>query len=177
MMACASCGADVPPAATTCPTCGAPTAPPPGEGVPVGPTGSYPPPGAGAPGLGHPSGLPAEARNWALAAHLSAFVGAWLLLAFVGPLAVWAVKREDHPFVAHHAREALNFNLSFLLYGVVLAILTIPIGLVTLGFGLIPIVLLGAALVVGWLVLTIIASVAAANGEAYRYPFTIRFVR
>ncbi|MDQ4129757.1 MAG: DUF4870 domain-containing protein, partial [Actinomycetota bacterium] len=57
----------------------------------------------------HPSGLPSEVRNWALAAHLSAFAGAWVALAFLGPFWVWLVKRDDHPFIAAHAREALNF--------------------------------------------------------------------
>ena len=31
-------------------------------------------------------------------------------------------------------------------------------------------------LLLAWLVLTIVASVKAANGEYYQYPFTIRFV-
>jgi uncharacterized protein len=186
IVTCTTCGADIPSAATTCPTCGAPAAggPPPqpagaaGYGTPPPERGDYPPPGRGAyQASTHPSGLSNETRNWALAAHLSAFVGAWLLLAFIGPLIVWMTKRDDHPFIDHHAKEALNFNLSLILYGVLLAILAIPIGLVTLGLGLIPLVLVGAALAIGWLVLTIVAAVNAANGEAYRYPITIRFVR
>jgi uncharacterized protein len=133
-------------------------------------------------GSGRPSpppgpGLSNETRNWALAAHLSAFLGAWAALAFVGPLVVWLLKREEHPYIAHHAREALNFNLSVLRYGVVLAILAIPIGLLTLGLGLLPLILLVGALALAWLVLTIIAAVAASNGEAYRYPLTVRLVR
>lgn len=114
----------------------------------------------------HPSGLSSETRNWAMAAHLSAFLGAWVALAFVGPLVVWAIKREDHPFVAEHAREALNFNLTLLIYLVVAGILA---------FVLIGIPLL-VAIGITWLVLTIIAAVRAANGESYRYPLTIRFV-
>ncbi|MGH9053975.1 MAG: DUF4870 domain-containing protein, partial [Acidimicrobiia bacterium] len=32
-----------------------------------------------------------------MAAHLSALLGAWVALAFVGPLVIWLVKREEHP--------------------------------------------------------------------------------
>ncbi|MDP8960135.1 MAG: DUF4870 domain-containing protein [Actinomycetota bacterium] len=90
-----------------------------------------------------------------------------MALAFLGPLVVWLVKREDHPFVEMHAREALNFNLSVLLYFIVGVVLAF----VLIGF------LLLAALAVIWLVFTIIAAVRASNGEPYRYPLTIRLVR
>ncbi len=115
----------------------------------------------------HPSGLPSEVRNWALAAHLSAFAGAWVALAFLGPLVVWLVKRDDHPFIATHAREALNFNLSVLLYAVVGFVLIF----VFVGFLLLP--LIGLM----WLVFTIVAAIRASNGQPYRYPLTVRFVR
>ncbi len=131
------------------------------------PGGDLGPPSPPPQGLAHPSGLPNEVRNWALAAHLSAFLGAWVALAFLGPLVVWLVKREDHPFVEMHAREALNFNLSVLLYFIVGVVLAF----VLIGF------LLLAALGVIWLVFTIIAAVRASNGEPYRYPLTIRLVR
>jgi len=113
-----------------------------------------------------PADLPQEVRNWALGAHLSAFIGAWVALAFLGPLVVWLIKRDEHPFVALHSREALNFNLSVLIYGAVAFLLS----LVLIG---IPILI---AIVVAWLVLTIVAAVKAANGEEYRYPLTIRFI-
>jgi uncharacterized protein len=156
-----------------------------GSGVPGGAAGAgdgggfWPPPGSAASvwtETPHPSGLPSDVRNWGLAAHLSAYVGAWVALAFLGPLVVWLLKREEHPFIDHHAKEALNFNLSFLLYGVVGGVLAVPIGLLTLGIGLIPIVIVAAVLLIAWLILPILAAVKAANGEGYRYPFTIRFV-
>lgn len=111
-------------------------------------------------------GLSQTVRNWALGAHLSALIGAWVALAFVGPLVVWLIKRDEHPFIATHAREALNFNLSVLLYGVmawVLSLLLIGIPLL-IGIG------------IAWLVLTIVATVKASKGQGYRYPLTIRFV-
>lgn len=124
----------------------------------------FPPPAGEQSGVG--PALPSQVRNWALAAHLSAFVGAAIWLSFLGPLVVWLVKRDEHPFIALHATEALNFNLSVLLYtvvGVILAFLLIGIPIL---------ILIGVA----WLVLTIVAAVKAANGEEYRYPLTIRFI-
>ncbi|MGH8886700.1 MAG: DUF4870 domain-containing protein [Egibacteraceae bacterium] len=123
------------------------------------------PPSADEQSLADP-GLPQDVRSWALGAHLSAFIGAWVALAFIGPLVVWLIKREEHPFIAMHAREALNFNLSVLLYVFVAFLLSL--------------LLVGIPILIGigiaWLVLTIVATVKAANGEEYRYPLTIRFI-
>ncbi|MEX1281190.1 MAG: DUF4870 domain-containing protein [Acidimicrobiia bacterium] len=107
-----------------------------------------------------------ESQDWAVAAHLSAFVGLFGIPSLLGPLVVWLVRRDD-AYVESQARDALNFNLSFLLYGLVSALAVIVlVGLVAL-----PIV------AITWFVLVIVASVAASRGEAYRYPFTIEFVR
>jgi uncharacterized protein len=115
------------------------------------------------PGAAGPS---ADQRNWAMIAHLSALVMFVGVPSFVGPLVVWLIKREEHPFIAEHGREALNFNISVLIYGVIAGVLV----LVLIG------ILLLIALGIVWLVLTIQAGLAASRGEAYRYPLTIRFV-
>jgi uncharacterized Tic20 family protein len=99
-------------------------------------------------------------------AHLLSFVAAYLFLGFVAPLVVLLVFGPRSPYVRAHAVESLNFNLTWLLYaivGVVLAFLVIGI----------PILI---ALGIAYLVLVIIASVRANNGEFFRYPLTIRFV-
>lgn len=132
-----------------------------------------PPPPGGPPA---PSALTSEERGWGVAAHLSAFVGAWVALAFLGPLIVWLVGRERHPFIDHHAKEALNFNLTFLLIGIVGGIIAVVGAVVTLGLGLIAIVPAAIALAIVWIVLPIIAAVKAWDGQGYRYPLTIRFV-
>jgi len=106
-----------------------------------------------------------NSRNLAMVSHLSAFVTFFGIPSLVGPLVLWLLNRDD-PYVEAQAKEALNFNISFLLYGVVAAIsIVLLVGLLVL-----PIVL------VTWFVLVIVASVKAANGEGYRYPLTIRFV-
>ena len=111
------------------------------------------------------SAVPTESRNLGTLAHLSAFVTFVGIPSFLGPLAVWLFKRDD-PYVEAQAKEALNFNLSFLLYGFVATVsIILLVGLLAL-----------PAVLVTWFVLVIVASMAAGRGEAYRYPLTIRFV-
>lgn len=106
-----------------------------------------------------------NSRNLAMVSHLSAFVAFFGIPSLVGPLVLWLLNRDD-PFVEGQAKEALNFNISFLLYGVVAAIsIVLLVGLLAL-----------PAVLITWFVLVIVASVKAANGEDYRYPVTIRFV-
>lgn len=107
-----------------------------------------------------------EARNWATSTHLSALVMFLGIPAVIGPLVVWLIKRDDDPFIDYNGKEALNFNISFLIYGLVAAFLIILL----IGLILLPIVF------VVWLVLEIVAAVKASSGECYRYPLTIRLV-
>lgn len=104
-------------------------------------------------------------RNWAVAAHASPIAAMIVAMAFLGPLVVYLVKRDD-PFAREHAREALNFQLTVLLYAFVLVLSIIfLVGLILLPF-----------FAVAWLVLIILAAVRAGQGEAFRYPLTIRFL-
>ena len=112
--------------------------------------------------------IDANAKQWALFAHLSA-----LLLGWLGPLIIYLVKKDEHPYIADQSREALNFNLSFLLYFIVGGIVTFTLSLILIGLLLIPVLF---AMGIAWLVFVIIAAVKANGGEAYRYPVTIRFI-
>jgi len=86
---------------------------------------------------------------------------------FVGPLILWLVKRGQSKFVDHHGKEALNFLIT-----VVLAqLICIPLMLIFVGFFL----LIGIG--IGALVCLVLAAVAANNGEYYRYPVSIRFLK
>jgi uncharacterized protein len=134
----------------------------------------------------------ASERQWAALAHAGALALALLTswtAGFAGMLAaiaVYLLKKDESAFVAAHAREAFNFNLSMFLYtcAVVVAgalligatVLTLGIGIiVTLPAGLLLLALV-AVLAVVWLVCSIIAAVKAWNGEDYRYPVTIRLL-
>jgi uncharacterized Tic20 family protein len=120
-------------------------------------------------------GLSSDERLWAMLGHLSALTG--LLTGgignIVGPLIVWQVKKDSLPFAASEAKEALNFNISWLIWSLALGLMTAVLMLVFIGVLLIPVLIL---LGVAWLVLTIIAGLKANEGKAYRYPLTIRFI-
>lgn len=114
------------------------------------------------------SSIAAHSRNWAMAGHLSSYVVfLGIPIPVIGPLIVWLLKRDDDAYVEDHAREALNFNISIMLYTFVSAVLVLAV----VGIVLVPVVL------IAWFVLTIVAGVKAAGGEIYRYPLTIRFVQ
>jgi uncharacterized Tic20 family protein len=108
-------------------------------------------------------------RNWAMGCHMIALVG--LLgngIGFVvGPMVLWLIKREDHPFIDEQGKEAVNFQITMVIAVCISALLIF----VAIGIVLLPIV--GIVDVV----LTIIAGLKAANGEHYRYPFAIRFIK
>jgi uncharacterized Tic20 family protein len=69
--------------------------------------------------------------------------------------------------VEDHARESLNFQISLVIYLVVSAILIIV---------LIGIVMFFAFAIFAF-VTNIIGAVKASNGEIYRYPLCIRFIK
>jgi len=113
-----------------------------------------------------------DSRSWALAAHLSALLSLVVGFPFVGPLVVYLVKKDD-PFVRRHAAEALNFNISVMIYAIVLGIATFVLIFFIIGFALIPVLIL---LALTWLILVCLAAAKAGQGQEYRYPLTIRFV-
>jgi uncharacterized Tic20 family protein len=100
-----------------------------------------------------------DERTMAILCHVG---GAFMSL--LVPLIIFLIKRDESPFVRHHALEALNFHMTFFLISIVSFVLV----LVVIG-----IVLLFAAAII-FFVLSIIASMAASRGEWYRYPLTLR---
>ncbi len=118
-----------------------------------------------------------DQQTWRVLAHASAFIQFIGIPSVVGPLVVWLIRRDD-PVVEPHARAALNFQLSLLIYFVVGTILAV-VALVTI-IG-IPI----AALIVIFLVLllflellfALLATLAASNGQLYSYPLSIELVK
>lgn len=130
-------------------------------------TAPPPPPSTGAPS--------AEERQWGLFGHLSSLLGLFTggIGNIVGPLVIWLVKKDTLSFAGDQAKEALNFNITLLIVGLILFLVTI----FTLGIGALVTVPLGILLGIAWLVLTIIAAMKANEGVAYRYPFTLRLVK
>ena len=105
-----------------------------------------------------------DARNMAMLAHL---LGA--LMGFVGPLIIWLIKKDEHPFVNDQGKEALNFQLTILI-GHLIAVFVVVISCGFIFFApFIPMVM--------QMSMGIIASTKANNGELYRYPMCIRFIQ
>ena len=130
---------------------------PPAQQPPAGP------PYAQQPG---PGGLTPDERTWGGAAHWSALIGAFVAMAFLGPLLVLLLKGNESAYIRAQAVESLNFQITTLIALVVSFVLMFLL----VGFLLLPIV------GIWWLVFTIMGSVKSANGELYRYPATIRLV-
>jgi len=146
----------------TCPNCGTPTA-------------ASPCPNCGTALAQYPAGpvttavlSPDEARNWAMGCHLSSLAG--LVIPFgnlAGPLICWLVKRDQSPLVDANGKESLNFQISMTIYMFVSALLIVVL------IGL-PLLFVIAILDI---VFAIVAAVKTSNGEPYRYPLTIPFLR
>ena len=126
-----------------------------------------PPPGGGYhPGPGAPAGPTPDERNWALAAHIGSLVAAWFAMGFLAPLLVLLIKGNDSPFIRRHAVESLNFQISLLLYLIATAVLW----LIVIG------IFLTVALGIFALIVIILATISASNGQDSRYPLPSRLV-
>ena len=147
---CPACSARLDQQATTCPQCGADLTAAPADQAATAAV------------------VDESARTTAVAAHLSTFAG--LIVPFgsvIGPLAVWLTRRDRDPFIDQAGREALNFGITIAIYGS----LVLVAALMLIG---IPVLIAG---VVAWVVLASLAAVKASQGQAYRYPLTLRLVR
>ena len=100
--------------------------------------------------------------------HLSQFAG-WILpgLGFILPIAMWLTNKEDNENVDKHGKNILNFTISYFIYAAIAGILVI------IAIGLVLLVVLGVVVTVA----IIIAAVKANNGEYWKYPMTIEFVK
>lgn len=114
-------------------------------------------------------------KTWCTIAHLSGLAGYVVPVIGIvgGPLIVWLMKKDESAVIGAHALEALNFNLSVLIYGFVLMAFVFG----TLGFGMILAVPAGFALWILHLVCTIMAAVKANESKPYRYPLTLRLIK
>ncbi len=111
-----------------------------------------------------------EARMWAMFCHLAAFSGYVVAMPFagvVGPLVIWLIKKDEIPKVDEHGKEALNFQISVAIYFVASLLMLF----VLVGFFML------IALAVFEIVCVIVAAVKAYQGESFRYPLCIRFIK
>lgn len=142
-------------------------------------------------------------KNIATFIHLSTFSRFIIPLGnFIGPIILWIANKDKSTFVDEHGKQAINFQISILLYVIILGILSIPFltfnlfdGLdvfrfhnlydfhirfgkpspllyITGGLGILA--FLGFLLEMAFIVK---ASLSARDGEPYNYPLTINFIK
>jgi uncharacterized protein len=112
-----------------------------------------------------------EERNLAVIAHLSGMAGILVggLIGFLGPLIIYLMNKDSSVYVESQAKEALNFQITILIVGVGCVALMV----VSCGF-LFPLVFVPMVL---QFVFAIIAALAVKDGQHYRYPFNLRFLK
>lgn len=116
----------------------------------------------------------ANEKQFALFVHLSALLGFFIPLGnVIAPLVMWQIKKNESAFIDDQGKEALNFNLTLLMAGLALIILTV----ITFGLGIFLTAPLGLVLGVAWLVFAILGGIKANEGIAYRYPYILRLIK
>ncbi|ROS46210.1 MULTISPECIES: DUF4870 domain-containing protein [unclassified Curtobacterium] len=105
---------------------------------------------------------PEDQRLWATLTHIGG-----IFFNFVAPLVAYLVLRDRGGFIREHTRVALNFHITMGIAYVVSGILTLAL----IGALLLPII---AILTI---VFGIMAAVAANQGQFYRYPLSIEFIK
>ncbi|MEZ4796713.1 MAG: DUF4870 domain-containing protein [Flavobacteriaceae bacterium] len=146
-------------------------------------------------------------KNVAAVIHLSALSKFIFPLGnFIMPLIFWTMNKDKSEFVDKHGKQAINFQLSILLYTFLLASITIPLFLFGVlnhidfpdfwntydfdfnfhisshdSFNVIIFSILAGLLVIAAFILEIIfiiiATSKANQGEPYKYPLTINFLK
>lgn len=136
-------------------------------------------------------------NNNAFLIHISAFVGYFFPLGgIIAPIIFWQVKKDESEYLDEQGKEAVNFNLSYLLYTFILGLTFIPFFFRSIFrngwnhntfdnfhfnfsdmFGI-----FGGLSIIGFLaiirfVLILLAAIKANNGEDYKYPLTIKFIK
>ncbi len=123
---------------------------------------------------------------------------------YIIPILLWTTNKEKSEFIDANGKEAINFQLSILLYTVILGIFSFPFFIfnifgdasfsdlfhfhdLSLNFSepggfrtLIGASFVGIIALVGFfleIIFVISAAIKANKGETYRYPLTIRFIK
>ena len=130
---------------------------------------------------------------------------------FILPLVLWLANRKEYAFVDYNGKQALNFQISLLLYSIIIGMISVPFflgflpnifegGILNIrdfndfnninfhfdgdwfrfGRFLWPIGITGMlqfALFVINIVYTILATIRTNEGQLFKYPITIKFIK
>ncbi len=142
-------------------------------------------------------------KNLATFIHLSTFSRFFIPFGnFIGPIILWTVNKDKSEFVDKHGKQAINFQISVLLYAIVIGTISVPFFIFRLfdnmnvidfhGFNNFHINLgepspllyigggLGVLAVIAFIIelaLIVKASLSARDGQLYQYPLTINFLK
>ena len=145
-------------------------------------------------------------NNWASFIHLSTLSQYFIPFGnYIFPILIWSTKKEKSDFIDYNGKQVLNFQLSVFLYSLVLGLIAVPIILIAIfstislntfindgnfifnilkienssGFIIVALValFLFVSLKVAEFLLIIYASLKTANGEKYKYPLTLSFIK
>lgn len=125
-------------------------------------------------------------RTWSMLVHLAALsVFIFTPGLVLGPLLVWQIKKNDLPEIDRHGKEAVNFQLTVVIINIILVLVLFG----SIGFSFFwrsPIYFFGPGIGLAFIIwcfnliaiiLAVVAGLRANNGEFYRYPFAIRFIK
>ncbi len=100
-----------------------------------------------------------DEKTIALLSHILTFV-----FPILAPLIIYLIKKDESTFIAYHAKESLNFQI------------TLFIAIIALFITVIGILLLWVVGIIG-LVFVIVATIRASEGKLYKYPLTLRLIK
>ena len=113
-----------------------------------------------------------DERTYSLLTHLAGLLSFLDMGIFLSPVAVlimWQVKKGQSHWQDDHLKEAMNFQISMLIWaliGLVFSIVTLGIGAVIVVPGLLALRIVG----------TVRAAIFANKGRYYRYPMCFRLI-
>jgi len=93
-------------------------------------------------------------------------------ISFFGTLIMWLIKRNEDPFLDDHGREAMNFQITLVVYWLMFGAFV----LVTFGVGILMLPVMYLLIAVLRVVGCVRGAIAANQGRYYRYPMCFRFI-
>lgn len=142
--------------------------------------------------------------NTAFLTHISAFASfAFPFGGILAPLVMWSVNKDRSKYVDENGLEAVNFNLSYVLYATALSLVAFPFAFGSIFsrirriddldnlnlhldfgdggffgmFGILSVGTIISVIIFIRFILAVVAAVKASRGEVYKYPFTIQFIK
>lgn len=103
-----------------------------------------------------------DEKTLALISHIGTMVSSFLV-----PLVIWLTQKDKSDYVAYHAKESLNFQITMVI--------------ILIGSGVLTFIIIGVFLAIAAsifnLVVVVIATIKASEGEAYQYPINFRLIK